>query len=806
MGREENHPNDSEFAVRTRDDVGWFDGATAPTRTSGAVPPAPGSEPNGIGLPVIQGYDLVRELGRGGQGNVYEAIQKETHRIVALKTLRLGRYASDRDRLRFEREVDVVAHLRHPNIVTLYESGESGGHQYFAMEFVRGRPLDRYLADTRLGITHTVELFRKVSAAVAHAHRNGVVHRDLKPRNVLVDDDGEPHVLDFGLARGGGRAFLKDGSPVTVTGEFMGTLAYAAPEQFGDCAHIDAPADVYALGVMLYETLTGRQPHDLSVDFSTLLHSVRETQPRRPRAIRPDIDRDLETIILRSMAPDPARRYPTACELADDLDRYLEGKPILAKRDRPTYVAYRKASSLVGRHPLGACMLVALLAWGVAEYFLTTGRIIRHVDRRFQSAVQPLVRGAGGAKWSDDVVVIGLDDATVQKIDELAHNTGLEGVSRSDAYSWRMLHGALMRRLASARPRVVVWDIAFRAEKPEFDRDFVAGMEALQQAGARVVLGVAETGWEGVPLLSPSVLRTADAWGWIYLARTSELVNGTWLVADHRSHGATPSLSLAAVMAAAHPDADPHIDWGVRLLQARIRYSRHPAAGTPGLRWLPDGDSVTFAEVKPSEAAGLPPGMDASERRVGWTYAIIPRAEELQAHTVAYRDAITMSDVQRNDRFGGRIVLVGDMRIKTVNDPAKPDRSVLDDGEGGREEFHCYMHAAAIHDLIRQVRPHQPGLLGDALLLAAGALAGAALGFAFGGRRRVVRGVVLALTLALLIGVSGVAAARVFQVVISPASLLVAVWLSAGGAAWVRRTWEGHRGRMAAYGGRPSLV
>jgi len=806
MSCEDNHPNGMEFTARTCDGVGWSDGATAPTRTSGGLSPPAGEEPSGIGPPVIEGYDLVRELGRGGQGDVYEAVQKATHRIVALKTLRFGRYASDRDRVRFEREVDVVANLRHPNIVTLYESGESGGHRYFAMEFVRGQPLDRYLADTRPDITQTVELFRKISAAVAYAHRNGIVHRDLKPRNVLVDGDGEPHVLDFGLARGGGRAFLTDGSPVTVTGEFMGTLAYAAPEQFSDSAHIDAPADVYAVGGMLYESLTGRQPHDSSVDFSTLLHSVRETEPCRPRAVRPDIDRDLETIILRCMDRDPARRYPTACELADDLDRYLDGRPILTKRDRPTYVVYRKASRLAGRHPLGACILVALLAWGVAEYLLTTGRIIRHVDRRFQSAVQPLLRGAGGGRWSDEVVVIALDDTTVQQIEELAHIAGVEGISRLNRHSWRRLHGALMGRLASARPRVVVWDIAFGEDRPEFDCDLVAGMEALQQAGARVVVGVAKTDWDGVPVLSTSVLRTADAWGWIYLARSSSLVNGTWLVADHRSHGPTPSLSLAAVMAAAHPDADPNIDWDPGLLTARIRYSRRPATVERELRWLPDGDSVTFAEVKPSEAAGLPPGMDASERQVGWTYAIVPRAEELQAHTVAYHDAITMSDAQRNDRFGGRIVLVGDMRLQTLNNPAKPDRSVLDDGQGGREEFHCYMHAAAIHDLLRQVRPHQPGLLGDALLPAAGALAGTALGFAFGGRRRVARGVVLALVLALLIGASGVAAARGLQVVISPASLLVAVWLSAAAAAWVRRTWEGHRGRMAAFGGRPSLA
>lgn len=804
MAREVNHPDDTGFATGSRDESASSDEAAGPTRTSGGLFPPASEDCDGIGPPVIRGYDLVRELGRGGQGDVYEAIQRATHRVVALKTLRFGRYASDRDRLRFEREVDVVANLRHPNIVTLYESGESGGQRYFAMEFVRGQPLDRYLAEARPDITHTVELFRRISGAVAHAHRNGVVHRDLKPRNVLVDRDGEPHVLDFGLARGGGRAFLKDGSPVTVTGEFMGTLAYAAPEQFSDSAHIDSPADVYALGVMLYEALTGRQPHDSSVDFSALLRSVQESEPCHPRTLRRDMDRDLETIILRCLDRDPARRYSTAGDLTDDLDRYLEGKPILARRDRPAYVAYRKLCRLAGRHPLGACILVTLLAWGVAEYFLTTGRIIRHVDRRFQSAVQPLLRGAGGGRWSDEVVVIGLDDATVQKIEDLAHGAGVEGVSRSNRHSWRKLHGALMGRLASARPRVVAWDILFQAERAEFDADLAAGMEALQEARTRVVVGVAGMGADGMPVLSSPVRKTADAWGWIYLARSSTRVNGTWLLAHHPSHGATPSLSLATALAAAHPDADPHIDWDPCLLQARIRYSRRPAAGRRELGWLPDWDSVTVAEVKSGETTGLPPGMDAFGRRVGWTYTIVPRTEELRAHTVAYHDALTMSDAQRKDRFGGRIVLIGDVRLKTLDDPATSDRSVLDDGVGGREEFHCYMHAAAIHDLIRQIHPRQPGLLGDALLLTAGAGAGAALGFGFGSRRRVARAAVAVVASSLVIGVSGAAAARVSQLVISPAGLLVALWFSAAGAAWVRRVWDGQRVRMAAYGGGPS--
>jgi len=209
----------------------------------------------------VEGYQVLSEISRGGQGVVYKAVQTATHRTVALKVLREGPYATERERRRFEREIDLAAGLDHPNIVTVYESGMTEDRPYFAMQYVRGQPLDRHVREKESGVEETLRLFLKVCGAVNHAHQRGVIHRDLKPANVLIDGEGEPHVLDFGLAKAAGAALTGEGRPVTETGQFLGTLAYASPEQTkGDPGLIDIRTDVYALGVMLYEALTGEYP------------------------------------------------------------------------------------------------------------------------------------------------------------------------------------------------------------------------------------------------------------------------------------------------------------------------------------------------------------------------------------------------------------------------------------------------------------------------------------------------------------------------------------------------------------------
>ena len=286
----------------------------------------------------IAGYEILHELHRGGQGVVYKAVQLATKRTVALKVLLHGPYASAKQQHRFEREIDLVASLQHPNIVTVFDSGVAHGRHYFAMEYIHGRTLDAYVSNAQRQIDVALQLFRKICVAVNAAHQRGVIHRDLKPGNILVDADGEPHILDFGLAKAAG-SDLQSGVPVTIPGEFMGTLAYASPEQTsGDPRMVDIRTDVYSLGVILFEMLTGTYPYQVVGRMADVLKNIAEADPQKPSTIRRQINDEVETIVLQALAKEKQRRYQSAEALARDVGRYLAGEPLDAKRDSTWYV------------------------------------------------------------------------------------------------------------------------------------------------------------------------------------------------------------------------------------------------------------------------------------------------------------------------------------------------------------------------------------------------------------------------------------------------------------------------------------
>jgi tetratricopeptide (TPR) repeat protein/predicted Ser/Thr protein kinase len=337
-------------------------GALAPPGAAGAAP-------------AIPGYEILGELHRGGQGVVYRARQAATHRPAAVKILLAGAFATSRQRRRFEREVELVAGLRHPGIVTVYDSGHmADGGMWLAMEYLEGRTLDDFVRDEaaagRLGLRARLRLMARVCAAVAHAHQRGIIHRDLKPANVIVDASGEPRVLDFGLARAADPVVSGNQATVTSAGSFLGTLAYASPEQAaGDPAQVDVRSDVYALGVMLYETLTGTLPYPVTGRLSDVIDSICTAPPRAPEAgagLAQRLDRDVETILLTALAKDPARRYESADALRRDLEHYLANEPIDARRDSPLYVLRK----MLARHRLAAAAVLAgvllLAAFGAA--------------------------------------------------------------------------------------------------------------------------------------------------------------------------------------------------------------------------------------------------------------------------------------------------------------------------------------------------------------------------------------------------------------------------------------------------------
>ena len=279
----------------------------------------------------IGSYEVLREIARGGMGVVYLARSQSLERKVALKVLRAGDQETSGGRERFQTEARVIARLRHPNIVGIHEVGTCSGRSYLAMDLIDGPSLrERLEAGPPFEPADAARLAQVVASALAYAHERSILHRDVKPGNILLSPEG-PVLTDFGLAKDVSQI---ERSP-TLSGEAIGTPAYMAPEQArGDLEAIDRRTDVYSLGATLYEMLTGQLPFRGNTIYD-LLERLTTQEPARPRKLRPELERDLETIVLTCLAKDPARRYATAGALADDLERYLTHEPIEARRPGP---------------------------------------------------------------------------------------------------------------------------------------------------------------------------------------------------------------------------------------------------------------------------------------------------------------------------------------------------------------------------------------------------------------------------------------------------------------------------------------
>lgn len=345
----------------------------APTAAESSFPSAPRQDelPTKDAFP---GYEIQREIHRGGQGVVYLANQINAKRRVAIKVMHGGATLGSKGRVRFEREVQLLGQLNHPNIVKLHDSGVTAdGSFFYVMDYVSGKPLDEILREQRRearagggggGVTSTgrsrsrsraegiediettLRFFAKVCDGVNAAHLKGVIHRDIKPANVRVDQGGEPVLVDFGLAKvtAGVESDLDPSNPMTMTGQFIGSLPWASPEQaVGSGDAIDLRSDVYSLGVLLYQLLTGGKfPYTVIGNMRDVLDNIQRAEPTRPSTVRRQINDEIETIVLKALAKERERRYQSAGELARDVRAYLSGEPIEAKRDAGWYVI-RKA-------------------------------------------------------------------------------------------------------------------------------------------------------------------------------------------------------------------------------------------------------------------------------------------------------------------------------------------------------------------------------------------------------------------------------------------------------------------------------
>jgi serine/threonine protein kinase/Tfp pilus assembly protein PilF len=404
-----------------RGDPGW---ASKLSRTDGNGAPRP--EETTFAAKVLGAlgeYELLEEIGRGGQAVVYRARQKNLNRTVALKVIRARQWTSNERLNRFWLEAETAASLDHPSIVPIYEVGERDGSCYFSMKLIEGGRLDEALKREPIPMRRTAELIAKLARAVQYAHERGILHRDIKPGNILLDAKGEPHLTDFGIAR-----LIEVESTVTRTLETLGTPSYMAPEQaLRNEAQLTSATDVYGLGAVFYHLLTGHPPFAGPTTYETI-RLLLETEPRQPRLWNPKMDRDLTTICLKCLEKNPQRRYCSALALAEDLERWLRHEPVQA---RHTGFLIR-ANKWMHRKPLAAGLIASLvaLAAAIGVIFSKTDLVRRPVTTGI--AVLPfenLSEDKENASFAD-----GVQDDILTKLARIAD---LKVISRTSVMQYR---------------------------------------------------------------------------------------------------------------------------------------------------------------------------------------------------------------------------------------------------------------------------------------------------------------------------------------------------------------------------------
>ncbi len=709
-------------------------------------------------LPQVPGYAVVSEIGRGRFGVVHKGwrMGDAPHR-VAIKLLTA---VGEMEASRFAREIAVLERIDSPGIVKCIESGVTGGVRFYVMEFVDGAHLDEFLAGSGLSFVDRLAVLERVCRAVSDAHAQGVIHRDLKPKNILIDPRGFPHILDFGICSLDAAVGTKwSHQTITAPGDVIGTLKYMSPEQAwgGVVRRIGKATDIWALGILLYEIVTdGQYPYSTASSSDrpapeALLERLRKELPRLPKMDTRPRGRDLQILLERCLAYEPDARIESAADLADDLARYGKAERIHTRPLRLVQRARRIAAgaAMRSRWPFTIAFVCAASAavWIAGMVF----------DIGWRESVRPLVSTSvsngtpGSFRPEERLTVVGIFDGTVSHILDFARDADIPGVT-ADATTWRAVHGAFMQRLAAAQPLAVVWDYYFQTPQPTDDR-FAAGLLSLEAAGVPVILPARFYDERGRPGLSPNLIQSLGErlrHGTIH-ARDQVKRPGEFVLAVQRSTGEViPGLAMTTLASLLQREARLDVEWTGRSPLLTMLYETQPGA----YRRVRDRieTSKVFRPGRSDESVRQDDVLACA------TYDLHPR-EFWESRTVEFESLLAAKPEELRTLVGGNLLLIGDLRTEAT--VSKPDRHPVHSGLFGTTDVPgVYLLADGIAGmlsgtLIRSAKPLPPGLF---LLVGLAAVFAALLPIRlariaalFEQRRTLVRGLVaLALSAALI--------------------------------------------------------
>lgn len=627
-------------------------------------------------------YSVIKLIGSGGMGAVYEAEQAQPKRRVALKLIRQA-FAGESARVRFQQESQHLADLDHPAIAKVYEAGTQtqdigGPIAFIAMEYVHGaEAITRFARKRNLPLRARLELVAQVCDALHHAHERGVIHRDIKPGNIVVSDTGQLKVIDFGVARA--ELLAGERRPgVTLDGQMIGTLEYMAPEQCladpNDPNAIDRRTDVYALGLLLYELVVGFMPYDVSrADIPTAINVIRETPPEPPRKSNPDLPKDVETIMLKALRKARDERYATAKDMADDLRRFLNDEAVVARPESLSEQAARAARKAATRRPVSTILLFTLVASVIATAIVLplSFTLLAPFSVWCSTAIARLAP-APPAATLDRLVIIGRDAGTGDGSD-LARRLGISTFDPSTRPAWRLLHGRLLQRLARAAPSLVAFDMYFEAPS-DYDAPFSEGIAALKDAKVPLLVAVGDSHVdpEGHPSIAPAILAHDPLWGDI--------------AAQPYEHGPSVLTALCQI-----PGMPPKPTWGLQIFahlrdpDARPKFVLKDDTSVQ-VEWYKRSSDLTNVEnyarspeiirVQPqSPSEGALPDAHPDTRFYGFFFDPLPRAQ-VEPIVLPYERALALSDDELATRVRGRVVLVANLDdpldTVTVNGERQP--------------------------------------------------------------------------------------------------------------------------------------